>query len=177
MPGGGLPNLTFKNNTMFTADITKNIMKVYSIHKNVYTIRIHLIYQNLTYRAAIIRSVSTTNTVVCGVNLNIVLSNSNALGFIFGPPKLIAIIRIIVNMNDNPIQMWNGISNPPFPFGYAVYKNVLFPNNEGANSLNKTDNRNPVITPAMAAQPVVLFQNIPRKNIAKTPGLIKPVYF
>ncbi|MNN24130.1 hypothetical protein D3C81_1375480 [compost metagenome] len=29
----------------------------------------------------------------------------------------------------------------------------------------------------MAAAPVVLFQNIPSKNIAKTPGLIKPVYF
>ena len=30
---------------------------------------------------------------------------------------------------------------------------------------------------AVAAQPVVLFQNIPNMNIAKTPGLINPVYF
>jgi hypothetical protein len=53
----------------------------------------------------------------------------------------------------------------------------LAPNQAGANSLNNTERRKPVITPAIAAAPVVLFQNIPRKNMAKTPGLIKPVYF
>ena len=54
---------------------------------------------------------------------------------------------------------------------------ILDPNKAGANSLNKTDKRNPVNNPAIAAAPVVLFQNIPRINMAKTPGLIKPVYF
>ncbi|MNR43721.1 hypothetical protein D3C85_1623740 [compost metagenome] len=73
--------------------------------------------------------------------------------------------------------MWNGISKPPFPFGQAVYKKVSFPNIAGANSLNKTDNKKPAITPTIAAVPVVLFQNIPKKNIANTPGLINPVYF
>jgi len=34
-----------------------------------------------------------------------------------------------------------------------------------------------MITPAMAAAPVVLFQNIPSMNMANTPGLINPVYF
>ncbi len=60
----------------------------------------------------------------------------------------------------------------PFPLGKDVYKKVSLPNIWGANSLNKTDNKNPVITPATAAAPVVRFQNIPKKNIANTPGLI-----
>ncbi|MNV45156.1 hypothetical protein D3C71_1369430 [compost metagenome] len=43
--------------------------------------------------------------------------------------------------------------------------------------MKKTEKRNPASTPAMAALPVVLFQNMPRINMANTPGLIKPVYF
>ena len=119
----------------------------------------------------------TIKTVVDGESLNIDLSNSKAFGFTFGPNKLIEIIAIIVNKNDKPIQIWNGISNPPLPFGYAVYKIVSFPNRLGANSLNNTDNKKPVNKPTIAAVPVVLFQNIPKKNMAKTPGLMKPVYF
>ena len=57
------------------------------------------------------------NTKVFGSTLNIVLSNSKALGLTFGPARLIAIIMIMVNKNDNPIQMWKGISKPPLPFG------------------------------------------------------------
>ena len=59
----------------------------------------------------------TIKTVVDGDSLNIDLSNSNALGLIFGPAKLTAIIAIMVNKKDNPIQIWNGISKPPLPFG------------------------------------------------------------
>ncbi|MNE56313.1 hypothetical protein D3C80_1512110 [compost metagenome] len=58
-----------------------------------------------------------------------------------------------------------------------MYNKVSLPNKAGANSLNKTDNKKPAITPTIAAVPVVLFQNIPRKNMANTPGLINPVYF
>ena len=35
----------------------------------------------------------------------------------------------------------------------------------------------PDIKPVMAAALVVRFQNIPKMNNAKTPGLINPVYF
>ena len=73
-----------------------------------------MFYQNLTYNANMINNVITINTVVEGFNLNISLSNKNAFGFIFGPRRLIAIITIIVNRNDNPMQIWKGISNTPF---------------------------------------------------------------
>lgn len=64
-----------------------------------------------------INNIITINTVVEGESLNIDLSNSNAFGLIFGPAKLTAIMAIIVNKKDNPIQIWNGISKPPLPFG------------------------------------------------------------
>ena len=134
-------------------------------------------YQNLTYSAKITSNVTTIKAVVDGFNLNIVLSSSNAFGLIFGPAMLTPTITIMVNRNDNPIQIWKGISKAPLPFGNAVYNNVSLPNNAGANSLNNTDNAKPVIKPAMAAAPVVHFQNIPNRNIANTPGLMKPVYF
>ena len=88
--------------------------------------------------------------------MNIPGSVSNAFGFTFGPAKLIKIIAIIVNKNDNPIQMWKGISKAPFPLGYAVYKSVSGPNKAGAYSLNKTDNKNPKITPTIAAVPATV---------------------
>ena len=51
------------------------------------------------------------------------------------------------------------------------------PNTAGANSLKNTESTKPVITPAMAAAPVVLFQNIPRMNMANTPGTDKAGIF
>ena len=63
---------------------------------------------------------------------NIPLSNTNDLGFIFGPLKLMRIINAVVKKNDHPILIRKGISNPPLPFGYAVYKIVSLPNTPGA---------------------------------------------
>ncbi len=62
-------------------------------------------YQNLIYSAAIINTVVTTIAKVAGCSLNIFLSNSNAFGFSLGPAILIAIIKIIVNKNESPIQI------------------------------------------------------------------------
>ena len=80
-------------------------------------IRLIFFYQNFTYNAAITSNVITIITIVEGFSLNISLSSSNALGFIFGPVRLINTMTIMVNMNARPIQMWKGISKPPFPFG------------------------------------------------------------
>lgn len=63
-----------------------------------------------------INNVTIIKAVVDGFNLNILLSNSNAFGFIFGPAMLIPTITIIANKNESSLQIWNGISNPPFPF-------------------------------------------------------------
>ena len=64
-----------------------------------------------------IKIVTTINTNVELLTLNISLSSSKAFGLTFGPAKLIAIMIAIVKKKDSPIQMWNGISNPPFPLG------------------------------------------------------------
>jgi hypothetical protein len=74
-------------------------------------------YQNFVYNAVMIRSVRIISTKCDGLILNMLLSISNAFGFTFGPAKLITIITTMVKKNDRPMQMRNGISNPPSPFG------------------------------------------------------------
>src|ERR1700681_4147665 len=119
-----------------------------------------ILYQNFMYKATSNNRIMTINAVVCGFNLNMEVSRANALGFIFGPARLINTITSTVKKKESPIAIRKGISNPPFPFGYAVYSQVLFPKTAGANSLKKKQRPKPVITPATAAAPVVLFQNI-----------------
>jgi hypothetical protein len=51
-------------------------------------------------------------------------SISNALGFTFGPAKLIATIVATVITKDQPMLIKNGISYKPFLFKYAV--NMMF---------------------------------------------------
>ena len=85
-----------------------------------------------------------------------------------------------VKKNDQPIFMRKGILHTCLPssiVGNAEYNIVSLPKTETAKLLKKIANTNPVINPATAAVPVVRFQNIPNKNMANTPGLIKPVYF
>ena len=79
-----------------------------------------ILYQNFTYKAITKSIVTTIKTMVEGSTLNMLLSSSNALGLIFGPAKLIKIMTNIVKAKANPIQIKNGISKPPFPFGNAV---------------------------------------------------------
>jgi len=55
--------------------------------------------------------VITISDRVEGASLNMARSIANALGLIFGPARLTAMIAIIVNMNDKPMQIRNGISN------------------------------------------------------------------
>jgi hypothetical protein len=55
-------------------------------------------------------SVTTIRAMVDFSTLNILLGISNALALTFGPAKLMATITIMVNMNDKPIQIRNGIS-------------------------------------------------------------------
>lgn len=77
---------------------------------------------------------------------------------------LARLMRIMVNMNDNPMQMRNGISYSPAAFGYAVYNRVSFPNTCVAKSLKNTDKPNPLITPTTAAALVVLACKIESQN-------------
>ena len=62
-------------------------------------------YQNLTYNAAINNTVTIINAIVEGLSLNIPFGSINAFGLILGPAILIAIITIMVNVNDKPIQI------------------------------------------------------------------------
>ena len=64
--------------------------------------------------------VSVINRIVCGLNLNILLLSSNALGFILGPARLMAIITIIVIRKDSPMHMWNGITKISLPLSLKV---------------------------------------------------------
>ena len=73
--------------------------------KEQFNFEMHSLYQNFTYNAKIINSVTTIRTVVDGFNLNISLSNSNAFGFILGPAMLMAIIRAIVKKKARPMQI------------------------------------------------------------------------
>ena len=56
-------------------------------------------------------------TFVLGCTANIPFSKMNAFSLIFGPPKLMRIISNAVKKNDQPMQIRNGISNPPLPLG------------------------------------------------------------
>ena len=89
-------------------------------------------YQNLTYINVMIIKVVTTIAICVGDNLNMVLSKIKAFAFTAGPVKLTPIIATIVKKNDHPIPTKKGISNPPLPFGNAVYNKVSLPNTCGA---------------------------------------------
>ena len=69
---------------------------------------------------------------VDGFNRNMVLSNSKAFGFSFGPARLIATINATVKKKEYPMQRRKGISYLPSLFGYAVYNQVFVPNHSGA---------------------------------------------
>ena len=66
-------------------------------------------YQNLTYNADKISKIVTIKTTEALTILYIAGSLSNAFSFIFGPSKLNATIIIVVNINDKPMAMRNGI--------------------------------------------------------------------
>src|SRR5213083_232427 len=67
-------------------------------------------YQNLTYKADNINKTITVMRIWTGCSLNIVLSNTKAFGFSFGPARLITIITSIAITNEIPITIRNGIS-------------------------------------------------------------------
>ncbi len=107
-----------------------------------------------------------------GCILNISGCNENAFTLILGPARLIKAMTIMVIKKDHPILIKKGISYSPALLGKAVYSIVSVPRTFTANCPKNIEQTKPVIIPARAAEPVVLFQNIPKIKHAKTPGLI-----
>ena len=114
-----------------------------------------------------------------GFSLNNFLSISNAFGFMpfqFSY-KLISTIPNTQIINTNPILSKNGISNTPCslalekPYDYKKAKLIV----PGMNLKNR-EKANPPMVANKAAFEVVRFQKKPSINMAKIPGLTKPVY-
>src|ERR1700737_3448077 len=129
-------------------------------------------HQNRTYNAENTSRIAAINTQLAGERRNMLLSRGSALLLIRGPARLMPIMSSTVKKKAQPIQMKKGISYAPVLLRKAVYNHVSVPKTFTANCPKNTDATKPLTIPAIAAVPVVLFQNIPSIKVAKTPGLI-----
>ena len=89
------------------------------------------------------------------------------------PLEVISMLQMFKNYPDkNTESERSPLLEMLMPHFEEIFDEIEVETIEYNESLKNTDNAKPAITPTIAASPVVLFQNIPRKNIAKTPGLI-----